>query len=217
MTVTRHVGDSVSRVLFVPYAHADHDGYVKRIRDDRLCGDLEVTGIHEYRDPVQAIVEAQAIFVGGGNTFRLLRDVQRMSLLEPIREVVAGGTPYIGVSAGSNLACPTIMTTNDMPICAPSSFEALGIVPFQINAHYFTGSNFVPVDGEYQQHFGETRDDRLREFHELNDTPVIGLWEAGFIRIDGDALMLEAAPARLFFPGRDPIDVEPPASLTSWM
>lgn len=216
-TIMHHVGESVSAVLFVPHALADHDAYVARVREERVFGDLDVVGLHEYSDPVQAVAGADAIFVGGGNTFRLVREMHRMALLDPIRRAVAGGTPYIGVSAGSNLACPTMMTTNDMPICELPSFEALGLVPFQINAHYFFGPTFIEVDGESVQHFGETRDDRLREYHELNATPVVGLWEPGFIRVIDGEVSLEAAPARVFLPGRDPVDVAPPASLTEWL
>ena len=125
--------------------------------------------------------------------------------------------PYLGVSAGSNVAAPTIMTTNDMPITTPPSLNALGLVPFQINPHYFTGQTHVKVGENYVEHFGETRDERLREFHEENDRPVIGLWEAGLLRIDGRHMELLGAPARLFRKGHVPVDVQPGARLDDWL
>jgi dipeptidase E len=130
-----------------------------------------------------------------------------------LREHVLAGAPYLGISAGSNVACPTIKTTNDMPIVQPASFDALGLVPFQINAHYYSGSNWVKADGELCEHFGETRDDRLREFHEMNDTPVVGLWEGGLLHCDGRTVLQSAAPARIFRKGQPPEDVEPGGDL----
>ena len=109
----------------------------------------------------------------------------RHGLLEVIRERVRAGLPYLGVSAGTNVACPTIKTTNDMPITQPPSLEALGLVPFQVNPHYFTGQTYAKVGHTYHEHFGETRDDRIREFHELNDSAVVGLWEGGVLRVEG--------------------------------
>src|SRR5205814_1059955 len=152
---------------------------------------------------------ADGIFVGGGNTFRLLAALYRLNLLEPIRERVRGGMPYLGVSAGCNVACPTIKTTNDMPIVQPPSLDALGLVPFQVNAHYYTGSHYVRDGDSFVEHFGETRDDRLREFHEENATPVVGLREAGLLHCDGERVTLANAPARVFRRGQPPVDVEP--------
>jgi dipeptidase E len=131
----------------------------------------------------------------------------RRGLLDPIRERVQGGVPYVGVSAGSNLACPSIQTTNDMPIAQPPSFRALGLVPFQINAHYFNGQTFVKRDDVLREHFGETRDERIREYHEMNDTPVVGLWEGGALRLEDGRLLLAGAPARVFRKGQEPCDV----------
>jgi dipeptidase E len=125
--------------------------------------------------------------------------------------------PYLGVSAGCNVACPTIRTTNDMPICEPPSLTALGLVPFQVNPHYYTGMNWVKHGDQFVQHFSETRDDRLREFHEMNDTPVIGLWEAGLLRCENGRAELIAAPARVFRKGQPAIDVNPPAELSALM
>jgi dipeptidase E len=199
----------VGRLLFVPYALADHDGYLRSMVERGLHAGYELDGIHRHPDPRQAVGEAEAVFVVGGNTFRLLDALYRFGLLEVIRERVRQGLPYLGVSAGCNVACPTIQTTNDMPIVQPPGFAALGLVPFQVNAHYYFGPTFLRQGDGYQEHFGETRDDRLREFHEMNDTPVVGLWEGGVLRVEGGVLTLIGAPARLFRKGREPVDVAP--------
>jgi dipeptidase E len=122
--------------------------------------------------------------------------------------------PYLGISAGTNVACPTIRTTNDKPIVRPPSLDALGLVPFQVNAHYYTGSNYVKHGDELVEHLGETRDDRLREFHEENATPVVGLWEGGVLRVEPGRVELVGAPARVFRRGAPPIDFEPGRDLS---
>src|SRR5262245_2477654 len=160
------LGD-IQRVLFVPYALADHDGYVRVLTERGINAGYELDGLHTHADPRAAVMQAEAIFVGGGNTFRLLDTLYRLGLLEVIRERVRGGMPYLGISAGCNVACPTIKTTNDMPITQPPSLDALGLVPFQVNPHYYTGHNWVKRGEELVEHFGETRDDRLAEFHEM--------------------------------------------------
>jgi dipeptidase E len=200
---------SVERILFVPYALQDHDAYLQAMLDKQLNAGYALDGIHRHPDPQAAVRAAQAIFIGGGNTFRLLRDLYRYDLLDLIRERVRSGIPYLGVSAGTNVACPTIKTTNDMPIILPPSLDALGLVPFQINPHYFSGTTYVKRDEAYHEHFGETRDDRLREFHELNATPVIGLWEGCILRIAQGEIWLAGAPARVFRKGQEPVDIEP--------
>lgn len=210
----------VERLLFIPYALADHDGYVRMINERGLNGGYLLDGIHTHPDPVQAVREAPALFVGGGNTFRLLNELYQRGLLDPIRERVRSGMPYLGMSAGTNVACPTIRTTNDMPIIEPPSLRALGLVSFQINPHYFSGHFHVKSDDGYVEHFSETRDDRLREFHELNTTPVLGLWEAGILWIEGETMRLIGAPARLFRQGQAAVDVTPGTSgsidLANW-
>ncbi len=179
-------------VTFVPFALAAHDHYADRVRTVLRTMGLDVTSLHETPDPVAAVATADAIFVGGGNTFRLLRAVQSLGIVEPIRERVATGMPYMGASAGTNLACPTIKTTNDMPIVEPESFTALGLVPFQINPHYLDAS-------PDSRHMGETREQRILEFHEENATPVVGLREGSMLRVEGDAMTLRGMhPARVF-------------------
>jgi dipeptidase E len=153
------------------------------------------------------VEEAEALFVGGGNTFRLLDRLQRLGLLDPIRGRVRGGMPYLGVSAGANLACPSIRTTNDMPIVEPAGFSALGLLPFQINPHYLD-----PAPS--RSHMGETREERIREFLEENDVPVVGLREGSWIVADDGSARLEGpCSARLFRRGREPEEVPPGADL----
>jgi dipeptidase E len=197
----------IDRLLFIPYALADHDDYIRVLTEKGINAGYTLDGIHTHADPVQAVREAPGIFIGGGNTFRLLNDLYRLKLLEPIRHRVRAGIPYLGISAGSNVAGPTIRTTNDMPIVQPPSLDALGLVPFQINPHYLTGQMWVKQeDGTFHEHFGETRDDRLREFHEMNETPVVGLWEAALLRIADSQIHLTGS-ARVFRKGREPVDV----------
>jgi dipeptidase E len=198
----------VRRVLFVPHALADHEGYLRGIIDRGLNAGYFLNGLHRSPDPVATVREAEAIFVGGGNTFRLLAALYQLNLIEPIRERVRAGMPYLGISAGTNVACPTIRTTNDMPIVQPPSLDALGLVPFQVNPHYYSGANYVRRGEEFVEHFGEARDDRLREFHEENEAPVVGLWEGGVLRVAGGRVELIGASARVFHRGRPPEDVE---------
>ena len=202
----------VGRVLFVPYALRDHDEYVRKLTERGLHCGYALDGLHAHADPARAVREAPALLVGG-NTFRLLAELYRHGLLDVIRERVRAGVPYFGISAGCNVACPTIKTTNDMPITQPPSLDALGLVPFQVNPHYFSGQTYVKADGGYREHFGETRDERLAEFHEMNDTPVVGLWETGLLRVVGGGVTLLGAPARVFRKGREPADVAPGAIL----
>lgn len=209
-----HLGN-VERLLFVPYALQDHDRYVEVMIEKGLHAGYQLDGIHRHADPRQAVREAQAIFVGGGNTFRLLDSLYRFNLLPVIRERVVAGIPYLGISAGTNVACPTIMTTNDMPIVMPPSFKALGLVPFQINPHYFTGQTYMKRCDAFHEHFGETRDDRIHQFHEMNETPVVGLWEGGILGVEDGKVMLIGEPARVFRRGEQPADVEPGSSLES--
>jgi dipeptidase E len=183
--------------------------------DKGLHAGYALDGIHRYPDAQAAIRAAPALFVGGGNTFRLLHDLYRLGLLDVIRERVRDGMPYLGVSAGTNVACPTIKTTNDMPITWPPSPDALGLVPFQVNPHYFTGGTHVKREDGYQEHYGETRDDRIREFHEMNDTPVVGLWEGGLLRVERGQVLLSGAAARVFRKGQEFVDVGPGAHLSA--
>jgi dipeptidase E len=208
---------SIRQLIFVPYALADHDGYVAKMIERGLDAGYDLVGLHTFADPVNAVEQAEGIYVGGGNTFRLLDSLYRLNLLEPIHRRARDGMPYLGVSAGCNVACPTIKTTNDMPICQPPSLDALNLVPFQVNPHYYEGANWVKHGDTFVEHFSETRDDRLREFHEMNATPVIGLWEGGILRIENGAIRLIGTKARLLRKGQPAVDFEPGADLAPVM
>ncbi len=198
---------SVTRILFVPFAAADHAGYAGRVRERLGKMALELDSLHAAGDPIDAIGRSEAIFVGGGNTFRLLNDLYARKLIEPMRERVRAGCPYLGSSAGTNVACLSIKTTNDMPIVYPPSFEALSFVPFNVNPHYLDPD---PAS----THMGETREERIREFHEMNSPPVVGLREAAILRIEGDSMILKgSAGARLFMKNQPPREIPPGSAL----
>jgi dipeptidase E len=195
------------RLLFVPYALFDRDAYTGLVRPRLEKMGYGLDSIHEALDAGKAVSEAEGLFIGGGNTFRLLQALQERSLLEPIRRRVEEGMPYIGASAGSVVACPTIRTTNDMPIVEPASLEALGLIPFQINAHYLDAD---PAS----THMGETREVRLRQFHEENPEPVVGLREGTMLRVEGSSVVLRGVrPARIFRRGEEPLEVQPGTAL----
>lgn len=166
-------------LTFVPFALADHDAYTAKVREALAPHGVHVRGLHEYADTLEGVASAEAVFVGGGNTFRLVSALQRTGALDALRARVRDGLPYMGASAGTNIAAPTIRTTNDMPIVEPSSFAALDLVPFQINPHYLDAD---PTS----THNGETREQRLTEFLEENDVAVLGLREGTWLRVAGD-------------------------------
>jgi len=190
----------IRQVLFVPYAATTktHYEFVDEVSPAFARLGAEVIGIHRAHDPVQAVREAQAIVVGGGNTWNLLREMRGHRLLPAIRERVVAGVPYIGWSAGTNVACPTIMTTNDMPICDPGGFDALALVPFQINPHY--------LHGNPEGFKGETREERIREFGVLHPSVwVAGLREGtGFLIENRSIRLLGDAQCRIFRGSQDP-------------
>ncbi|MAB83764.1 MAG: dipeptidase PepE [Phycisphaerae bacterium] len=202
----RHFGD-IERVLFIPWALHDHDRYVSVMGEKGLDAGYVLEGIHRFDDPISAVERCEGIYIGGGNTFRLTDQLHRSGVMDLIRSRVADGLPYMGVSAGTNVACPTMQTTNDMPIIMPPSFDAIGLVPFQINAHYYDGQIYVKSGDDYVEHFGETRDDRIREFHEMNEHPVVGLWEGGFLEVEDQDVRLVGSDARLFLRGESARDV----------
>jgi dipeptidase E len=183
------------RVLFVPYSVADRSDLARRARERFAPLGIEIDSIHECADAASArgaVERARAIVVSGGNTFRLLKALHDGGLIEPIARRVAGGMPYVGWSAGSIVACPTIRTSNDMAIVEPPTLRALGLVPFQINAHY--------IDADPgSTHMGETREQRLAEFHEENDTPIVAIREGAILRREGSSLTVRGvAGAKVF-------------------
>jgi dipeptidase E len=198
---------SVRRLVFVPFALHDREGYAARVRARFGKEGIEVEGLRPDLAAASVIEGAEAVFVGGGNTFRLLDTLQHTGVLEPLRRRARGGAPYLGASAGTNVAAPTIKTSNDMPIVQPSSFTALGLVPFQINPHYLDPD---PTS----RHMGETREERLREFLEENDAVVVGLREGAWLRVEGSSVGLGGLRgARIFRRGREPEEVAPGAAL----
>jgi len=201
-------------VLFVPYASDDHDGYTSRMQGFLGEGGPSLVGIHTCEDQPSAVSEADGIYVGGGNSFLLIRDLHEMGLIGPIRDRVLAGAPYLGVSAGSNVACPTMMTTNDMPIVLPPSFESFGIVPFQINPHYHPGKVLFMDGEEVASHYGESRAQRIAEFHRHQDTPVLGMWEGSFVRWDGSTGRLTGR-ATVFAQDEEPSELHEGAQFDS--
>jgi dipeptidase E len=202
-----HFLGELQRVLFVPFALHDVAAYSAQARERFAKMGYELNSIHLSNNPVQALGEHEAIFIGGGNTFRLLKALYDRNLLGPIRERVRAGMPYIGSSAGSNIAAPTIRTTNDMPIVQPPSFDALGLVSFQINPHYLDAD-------PNSTHKGETREERILQFLEENETPVVGLREGAMLRIEnGRTLLKGSTGARVFRRGSAPVETLPGAYL----
>lgn len=210
------IGDflsGVSEVVFVPYAavtfsYAEYETKVQR-RFDELG--IRVRSVHRSSDPVRTVRDAEAICVGGGNTFALARMMQRQKLMSAIRTRIAHGTPYVGWSAGSNVACPTICTTNDMPIVQPESFRAIGAVRFQINPHY--------LDANPEGHAGETREQRILEYIEANPRRyAVGLREGCMLRIEGGRMeLIGSRPMRVFKRNRPAIEVNPGDDLSFLM
>ena len=197
------LGNKKLNVLFIPFA-AVTVGYneIEAIFGDRIdsMGDYKTTSIHRFKDYNQAIDQADAIVVGGGNTYMLLNLIHKYEMISKIRNKILNGTPYIGWSAGANLACPTIRTTNDMPIVWPRNLDALNLVPFQINPHF---TDFLP-----ENFAGESRDMRLREFAEVNPgINIIGLREGSLLRIENDKILLKGPKkARIYQSEKDVIE-----------
>ena len=197
------LGEKPVRALFIPYAAVmfSFDEYESRVRGSFREIGHDVDSIHRFSDPLEAVENASAIVVGGGNTWKLLKTIRDNGLIEAVGDKIRSGTPYIGWSAGSNVACPTIMTTNDMPVIIPDSMNAFNLVPFQINPHY--------LDANPAGHAGETREQRINEFIEMNPgTYVLGLREGTMLLIEnGKISLLGGKDARLFFRGAIPIEL----------
>ena len=207
----------VKKVLFIPYAGMgltperiakSYDIYEEKVQKVFRQLAYEVESIHHDIDPVQAVKDAEAIAVGGGNTFHLVHMMHKLKIMDAIREKVLSGTPYLGWSAGSNVACPSLMTTNDMPIIQPESFDCTGLIPFQINPHY--------LDAHAQGHAGETREQRLEEFQIVNkEMPIVGLRESTLLQIEGDDIQLKGPrPMRYFKFGEEPGEFEPGSDIS---
>src|SRR6266498_2383395 len=193
----------IGKVLFIPFALYDREAYASMAgeRFQRMGYGLE--SIHTSANAQRTVSDAEAIFIGGGNTFRFLKALYDSNVLQLIRRRVSEGMPYIGSSAGSNVAGPTIKTTKDMPIVQPPSFDALGLVPFQISPH------FLDPDPN-STHMGETQEERINQFLEENETPVVGLREGAMLRVEGGSGILRGVSgARIFRRGHSPVETEP--------
>lgn len=195
---------STNDILFIPYARPGgitHDDYTKIVANAFSAFGKTVKGLHEFTDPKKAIAEAKGIFTGGGNTFVLVNNLYKNDVLLAIKEAVNKGTPYLGTSAGSNICGLTMNTTNDMPIVYPPSFKTLGLVPFNINPHYLD-----PIPNS--KHMGETREMRIKEFHNFNTQPVIGLREGSWIEVQGNKTTLKGPlDARIFEYNKAPYEI----------
>ncbi len=207
--IKKFLGDKNVHLLFIPYAAVtfSFDLYEAKVKERFAEIGHQITSIHHYHDPVKAVQEAGAIVVGGGNTWQLVRMLHDNHLMDAIREKVLQGTPYIGWSAGSNVACPTLRTTNDMPIIDPKGFDCLGLVPFQINPHY--------LDVNPEGHGGETREQRIEEFLEINPgITVVGLREGTMLKYADNSLQLIGSrSARIFKKGEEPQELNPGENL----
>ena len=194
---------NAAQVLFVPFALHDRSAYAAMARERFQKMGYGLESIHTAVDAQRAVNDAEAIFIGGGNTFRLLKAIYDADVLQTIQTRVAEGMPYIGSSAGANVAGPTIKTTKDMPIVQPPSFDALGLVPFQISPH------FLDPDPN-STHMGETQEERILQFLEENDTPVAGLREGAMVRVEkGSTVLKGSSGARIFRKGHDPVETNP--------
>jgi len=194
-------------ILFIPFALFDRDAYAAKVAARLKAMGYEVQSIHRASDPLRALQSAGAVFVGGGNTFRLLKNLQESGVMPAVRKRVVEGMPYIGSSAGAIVACPTLKTTKDMPVVEPSSFEALGLVDFQISPHYLDPD---PAS----THMGETQEERIQQFLEENEQTVVGLREGSFLRIERGSIVLKGSSgARIFRRCEAPIEVKPGAEL----
>lgn len=193
-------------ILFIPYARPSgisYDEYTRIAQKGFAPLDKKVVGIHTLQDPIAAIKNARGIFTGGGNSFVLVDSLYRNEVIPSLKDKIDSGIPYLGTSAGSNIAGPNIMTTNDMPIVYPPSFDTLGVTPFTINAHYLDPD---PTS----KHKGETRETRIKEFHVFNNFPVVGLREGSWIKIKNGHMILMGGElsARIFEPHKPPYELE---------
>ena len=197
------LGEKSMNAIFIPYAAVtfSYEEYEKKVNDRFAEIGHHVTSIHRFINPIEAIENADAIVVGGGNTWQLVKLLQEKGLMKVIRKKVKQGTPYIGWSAGSNIACPSLKTTNDMPIVEPMKFKTLKLVPFQINPHY--------LDDNPANHGGETREVRINEFIEVNkEIYVVGLREGTMLLLEkNDLVLIGNRKARIFSYGQEPLEL----------
>lgn len=198
-------------ILFIPYARPSgisHEEYTEKTALAFAKIKLNIRGIHEYENPVEAIQNAEGIFTGGGNTFLLINELYRNKIMIPLKETLEKGVPYLGTSAGSNISGLSMQTTNDMPIVYPPSFQTLGLIPFNLNVHF--------QDADTQsKHMGESRETRINEFHQFNNFPVLGLKEGSWLEIKANKIVLKGnLSAKLFRKNETPIDIAAESELS---
>ena len=202
----------VKTILFIPFARPSgisYEDYAKIANDAFKKIGIEVKGIYEYKNSKEAISNAEGIFVGGGNTFVLVNELYVQNLMNILKDAINSGTPYLGTSAGSNIAGISMMTTNDMPIVYPPSYDTLGSIPININAHYLDPD-------PNSTHKGETRETRLKEFHVYNKIPVIGLREGSWLKVNGNEMILKGKlSARWFKKDKMHIELAPDSQITA--
>lgn len=196
---------AANTILFIPYARPSgisHEEYTSTVSIAFARINKKVIGLHEFKNPIEAIESAEGLFTGGGNTFVLVNELYRNNVLDSLEKVIKNGTPYLGTSAGSNICGLTMNTTNDMPIVYPPNFRTLGLVPFNINPHY--------LDPETNStHMGETRETRIKEFHFYNPQPVVGLREGSWLEVRGESIKLKGTlKARIFRKNQSPEEIE---------
>jgi len=196
---------SCKSILFIPYARPggiSHEEYTQKVQIVFKTIGLEVKGLHEFSNPIEAIQQAEGIFTGGGNTFLLVSQLYENKVMDVLKQTLETGTPYLGTSAGSNICGLTMQTTNDMPIIYPPSFATLGVIPFNLNPHY--------LDPDVNStHMGETRETRIKEFHQFNTPAVLGLREGSWLEVKGNSIVLRGTlTARLFRQNQEPVELE---------
>lgn len=193
-------------IVFVPYARPggmSHDKYTEIAEKAFMKIDKKIVGLHTFDNPLEALKNAGGVFTGGGNTFVLVNALYKLGLMQPLREAILNGLPYLGTSAGSNICGVSMMTTNDMPIIYPPSFKTLGVIPFNLNPHYLDPDTS-------SKHMGETRETRIKEFHTQSTIPVVGLREGSWIRVQNNKNILKGKlHARIFEQEKEPYEIEP--------
>jgi dipeptidase E len=202
---------SCKSILFIPYARPggiSHEEYTQKVQIVFKTIGLEVKGLHEFSNPIEAIQQAEGIFTGGGNTFLLVSQLYENKVMDVLKQTLETGTPYLGTSAGSNICGLTMQTTNDMPIIYPPSFETLGVIPFNLNPHY--------LDPDVNsKHMGETRETRIKEFHQFNTAAVLGLREGSWLEVKGASIVLRGTlTARLFRANQEAVELETGSELS---
>lgn len=200
-----HFYKDTEEIIFIPYARPggiSHNEYTAKARTAFNKIGKKLIGLHTFKNPIETLKQAKGAFTGGGNTFVLVNALYKLELMQPLREAIFNGLPYMGTSAGSNICGVSMQTTNDMPIIYPPSFKTLGVIPFNLNPHYLD-----PDLGS--KHMGETRETRIAEFHTQNTVPVIGLREGSWLSVKGDEIKLKGKlKARIFEQGKNPYEVE---------